>query len=76
MVNENTMEIKSWRITTMFRFLFWIGLYLAVIMIGGHAGAGWAIVASLMILYGIGIIFKKKIENNRSRCNDRKDKED
>lgn len=57
----------------MVNFLFWIGVYLALVMIGGHAGAGWAVVASLLVLYGVGVFFKKKVETYKGRCNVKKE---
>ena len=57
----------------MFVFLFWIGLYLSLILIGGFAGAGWAVVATLISLYGIGVYLKKKVEGKGGRCNVKKD---
>ena len=66
------LELKSWRITRMFKFLLWIGLYLSLVLIGGYAGAGWAVVASLGVLYVLGMYFKKQVETKRSCRNGRK----
>lgn len=53
----------------MFKFLFWTAIYLGLVVIGGTAGAGWAIVAGLGVLYTVGTIFKRKVEDQREgRC--------
>ena len=69
-----TLDFISWRMQEMkvLSALFWMSLYVGLIVLGGTAGPGWAIVGSLAVIYVIGLYFRKQIKEGRGRCNDRR----